>query len=217
MIAPAAIAETFHSLHGISPRLFQSPGRVNLIGEHTDYNEGFVLPMAIDRTTVVACAPREDGRVRTRSLTLERTVELETRHPAPASTLNRRTRSAATSGRDGSTGTPEHAEGSEGWGAYVEGVVSLLEERWGIAQGAEILLESDIPLGAGLSSSAALEVGLCLADLGLGTPPRPARARRAGSGGRAPLRGDPQRHHGPVHVPVRTRGHVSAPRLPQPL
>src|SRR5678816_4525011 len=65
------------------PRLFAAPGRVNLIGEHTDYNDGFVLPMAIERRTVVAAAPRSDRRVRVHSVDVEQAYEFDLDAPGP--------------------------------------------------------------------------------------------------------------------------------------
>jgi galactokinase len=67
MIDPDALARAFEATFGPSPRIFRAPGRVNLIGEHTDYNDGFVMPMALDRSTWVATAPRSDRRIVVRS------------------------------------------------------------------------------------------------------------------------------------------------------
>ena len=75
----------FRELFGgdIEPRVFRAPGRVNLIGEHTDYNEGYVLPMAIDRGTTVAAAPREDRLVRAHSVNLQEMTRFAPRNRAP--------------------------------------------------------------------------------------------------------------------------------------
>ena len=124
--------------------LWSAPGRVNLIGEHTDYNDGYVFPFAIDRRTVVALAPREDGVVRVSSSFSEEIVE------TPLAGLSPETLS--------------------GWSAYPFGVA------WALAQhgadlntlpGFDAYIESDVPVGAGLSSSAAIEsaVGVALNDL----------------------------------------------------
>src|SRR5450432_2246587 len=83
MIDPAELRARFETQYGESPRLFSAPGRVNLIGEHTDYNDGFVLPMAIDRRTFVAASPRLDGRVLVHSLTAGSSVEFKLTHPGP--------------------------------------------------------------------------------------------------------------------------------------
>ena len=74
MTNPAALAETFLLLFGEEPRIYRAPGRVNLIGEHTDYNEGLVMPAAIDFSTWVAIAPRKDRRVLVRSENFSETV-----------------------------------------------------------------------------------------------------------------------------------------------
>ena len=120
-------------------RWFRAPGRVNLIGDHTDYNEGFVLPVAIDLSCVVRAKPNDDGVVRLRSESREGEIELAA---------------------DGST-RPEEVE--EIWGRYAAGVVGTLAERGRPAVGIDGVVSSTIPLGAGLSSSAALEVALGLA------------------------------------------------------
>ncbi|MBV8980886.1 MAG: galactokinase [Acidimicrobiia bacterium] len=105
--------------------VWSAPGRVNLIGEHTDYNGGFVLPFAIDRSTTVAVAPRNDGHLRCHSL---------------------------------------QVADDTGWAKYVRGVVQALAAEVGVqATGADVLVDSDLPTGAGLSSSAALEVAAAAA------------------------------------------------------
>lgn len=112
--------------------VWQSPGRVNLIGEHTDYNLGFVLPMAINRATCAAIALRTDNIARVGSTFTDEVIEL------PVSEL-------AT---------------SSGWSAYPLGVAHVL----GGASGFDLFIDSDVPVGAGLSSSAAIE---CAVALGL--------------------------------------------------
>ena len=116
-------------------RVARAPGRVNLIGEHTDYNEGFVLPIAIDRYTAVSAALRGDGLI---------TVD--------ASDLG-----------DSDTFSLTAIERTDSWADYVRGVVKLLE----LSHGADLHITSNVPRGAGLSSSAALEVavGRALCDL----------------------------------------------------
>lgn len=123
---------------------FRAPGRVNLIGEHTDYNDGFVLPVAVDRDCTLAIRPRDDGRVLARSLDFEGTVELAA---------------------DGST-EPNSIQPT--WGRLVAGVLALLAERHLDLPGAELAVTSDLPPASGLASSAALEVAvaMALADLG---------------------------------------------------
>ena len=119
----------------------RAPGRVNLIGEHTDYNEGFVLPIASDQDTWVAAGPRDDGVLRVFS------TELEDEQEWPIDDWR-------------SAGCPH-------WTSYVGGVASLLRERGAGLAGADLLIRSSVPLGGGLSSSAALEVacGLALARI----------------------------------------------------
>jgi galactokinase len=131
----------FVERHGVEPRLFSAPGRVNLIGEHTDYNDGFVFPMAIERSTVIAAVPRHDRLLRIRSLNFDQSVEVDLERP----------------------GTPQRG----GFIDYVEGMARVLEGRGFRLAGAEMLLDSDVPGGAGLSSSAALEMALGLALLSL--------------------------------------------------
>jgi galactokinase len=136
-----ALRHNFLKLYGTKARLFRAPGRVNLIGEHTDYNDGFVLPVAINRETVVAAAVRADSLVRAFSLDLNETAEFN---------LNAQRRA-----RRGI------------WLDYVEGVARVLQSRGLTLHGADLLIQSDVPMGAGLSSSAALEVsvGLALSSL----------------------------------------------------
>src|SRR5436190_20819611 len=83
MMAHDAVAREFETVFGRAPRLSRAPGRVNLIGEHTDYNDGFVLPMALDRSTWVAAAPRDDGKIVVRSREYGETVtfDLEAQRP----------------------------------------------------------------------------------------------------------------------------------------
>jgi galactokinase len=145
MIDRSALRRAFHDLYGserdASPRLFRAPGRVNLIGEHTDYNDGFVLPMAIDRETCVAAVARDDRRVRLYSLNVEERAEFDLDAPG------------------------ERERGI--WLDYIEGVAQALERRGVRLRGADLAISSDVPVGAGLSSSAALEVsaGLALASV----------------------------------------------------
>src|SRR5258707_10095901 len=73
LMSATDLANAFHDLYGVAARIYRAPGRVNLIGEHTDYNEGFVMPMAIDLSTWVAIGPREDRRLVIRSENLAET------------------------------------------------------------------------------------------------------------------------------------------------
>jgi galactokinase len=141
LIDRAQLRYTFQELYHQAPRLFRAPGRVNLIGEHTDYNDGFVLPMALERETVVAGAPRNDRLVRVHALDLNEQAEFDLDHPG--------------------------ARRRGIWLDYVEGVAQALVRRGVQLDGADLAIRSDVPVGAGLSSSAALEVsaGLALASL----------------------------------------------------
>lgn len=136
-----AIREAFRRRFGVDPRVFSAPGRVNLIGEHTDYNQGFVLPMAIERRTTVAAAVRADRRIVAFSEALGDEFVIDLDRPGPK--------------RRGV------------WGDYVEGTARALIARGVPVVGADLLVLSDVPAGAGLSASAALEisVGLALATL----------------------------------------------------
>lgn len=129
---------------------------MNLIGEHTDYNDGFVLPMAIQRRTFVAAASRPDTRVIVRSLAMDQTVELDLSQPGPM--------------RRGS------------WLDYVEGTARALIERGFPLAGANLLVDSDVPAGAGLSASAALELSVGYALAAIGGTPDPDRLQLALAG-----------------------------------
>ncbi|BCW53834.1 galactokinase [Arthrobacter sp. AG367] len=139
--APAAqsLGARFELEFGGAPDgIWQAPGRVNLIGEHTDYNEGFVLPFAIDRTARVAIAARPDSTVRLLSTYGDQgvvTTTLGTLRPGTA----------------------------KGWTKYPLGVMWALRERGITVPGLDLLLDSNVPLGAGLSSSHAIECAVVTA------------------------------------------------------
>jgi galactokinase len=120
--------------------VWAAPGRVNLIGEHTDYNEGYVMPFALAQRVLIAAAPRNDSTWSVTSLNNDSTKIFS------AADLN---------------------PGMAGWQAYVAGVVWALQEAGHRVGGADLVLTSDVPEGAGLSSSAALECAVltALADL----------------------------------------------------
>jgi galactokinase len=129
---------------------YRAPGRVNLIGDHTDYNDGFVLPFAIDLECVVRGSATGDGVVRLRSRELEGAVEL------PAD------------------GSADPREARPPWGRYVAGVLRALADRGREPVGFDGAVASSVPVGSGLSSSAAFEVSLSLALAeagGLSLPP----------------------------------------------
>jgi len=141
-LAPEGVAGRFRATFGGAPRVYRAPGRVNLIGEHTDYNDGFVLPAAIDLAAFVAAAPRDDRVLRVAAADLGRHAELAldaASEPQPA--------------RD--------------WSDYAFGVALELERAGHRLRGADLLVTSAVPVGAGMSSSAAFEVAVALALLDL--------------------------------------------------
>ena len=134
MADPGHIVEQFRRAFGREPQLFRAPGRVNLIGEHTDYNDGFVLPAALDLATYAAVTPRADRRLRVRSLLMAETAEFDLGELQPRPRKD--------------------------WSDYVRGVAIMLAGAGRRVAGADVMIWSDVPLGAGLSSSAALEVAV---------------------------------------------------------
>ncbi|HML24663.1 MAG TPA: galactokinase, partial [Aggregatilinea sp.] len=134
------VLETFRSEYGQDPVLLaRAPGRVNLIGEHTDYNDGFVLPAAIDRAVYVAASPRLDSTVNMVS------VDFDSRTAFDMINLD----------------DPD----LPAWSKYLRGALWWLREQGYEIPGFNAVIGGDIPIGAGLSSSAAVEVGLI--ELGL--------------------------------------------------
>jgi galactokinase len=127
----------FRAKYGNEPRIFRAPGRVNIIGEHTDYNVGFVLPCAIDLGAYVAGCLRPDRVIRVASLNFENEVEFDL---------------------DG-----DSEPSAKDWTRLVCGVAIILERSGFRLRGADLLIESDVPIGVGLSSSAALEISVAFA------------------------------------------------------
>ncbi len=133
MTGQGRIGEEFRKASGREARVYRAPGRVNLIGEHTDYNDGFVLPAALDVATYAAIAPRSDRMLTVRSLMMDETVSFDLDEANP--------------------------QARKHWSDYVRGVAWVLESVGGHRlKGADLMIDSTVPLGAGLSSSAALEV-----------------------------------------------------------
>ena len=135
------LVEAFRAGTGRQPTgVWAAPGRVNLIGEHTDYNDGYVMPFALAQRVLIAAAPRDDGTWSVTSLNNDSTKIFRAADLRP---------------------------GMAGWQAYVAGVVWALEDAGHQVGGADLVLTSDVPEGAGLSSSAALECAVltALADL----------------------------------------------------
>ena len=161
MTLPAPeLAAAFTARFGREPAgVWSAPGRVNLIGEHTDYNDGFVLPFAINRTTSVAAAPRRDRTARVYS--------------------------AFGEGSMVSAELDDLSAGSvQGWAAYPLGVLWAFAEGGTPLPGVDLYLDSDVPVGAGLSSSAALECAVAvmandLSGAGLAGPELAALGQRA--------------------------------------
>jgi galactokinase len=136
----AEVVNEFKQRFGDEPRIFRAPGRVNLIGEHTDYNQGFVMPAAINMGTWVAIAPRADRKIVVYSRQFDEQTEF---------------------------GLDETSHKRGHWTDYVQGVVRQLQGNGFSLHGANILIHGEVPLGAGLSSSAALEIahGFALTQL----------------------------------------------------
>ena len=131
------IRNHFSGLYDEEPVIIASPGRINLIGEHTDYNEGFVMPAAIDRRIYFALAQREDTRCEVHALDLDDAFVFHS--------------------------SDELSPSEKVWRNYILGVVQRIKELTGKSVGFNCVFSGDIPIGAGLSSSAALEGGFVFA------------------------------------------------------
>lgn len=137
------VAERFRIIYGTSPScLFRAPGRVNLIGEHTDYNDGFVMPAAIDFYCYAAIRSRSDRTLSVYSQQFQENIEFDL---------------------DRLAGPPR-----KHWSDYVRGVAAVLQEEGYPLKGADLLIHGQVPIGSGLSSSAAIEVSTALALTSLG-------------------------------------------------
>ena len=140
MLTPEIIRDEFAKIFSVMPTLIaRAPGRVNLIGEHTDYNDGFVLPIAIDRAVWMAARPRADCTLRISARDFGNAVS------------------------EFALEAPVQLDTTQTWSNYVRGVAWALQKRGIVLSGADVVLQGDVPLGSGLSSSAALEV--CTATL----------------------------------------------------
>jgi galactokinase len=133
MTQEPTILRKFQERYGTDARIYRAPGRINLIGEHTDYNNGFVLPAAIDFYTWVAIGRRSDRRLVLYSEGFNESVDTSLDDRAPA---------------------------RHHWSDYVRGVALKLEEAGNRLAGANLLIRGDVPIGSGLSSSASLEVAV---------------------------------------------------------
>ncbi len=135
MASPASILiEAFEARFKRTPDVFRAPGRVNLIGEHTDYNLGFVLPIAIDLACYAASAPNHDGMLRVYSMNFEQ-------------------------GREWPMSRIPHLLPAKDWSDYVAGVARQIPKL----RARDVMIYSTVPVGSGLSSSAALEISSALA------------------------------------------------------
>jgi len=134
------LSTRFEQTYGTQPSIFRAPGRVNLIGEHTDYNDGFVMPAAIGFYTWVAVSPRSDRAIHVRSEEFDEALELSLQELS---------------------GPPRHH-----WSDFVRGVAAVLQSQGHQPSGENLIIEGQVPMGAGLSSSASLEVAIALALLG---------------------------------------------------
>src|ERR1700721_2757578 len=150
---PAALRSLHVARFGVEPEIFAAPGRVNIIGEHTDYAEGFVMPAAIDFATLAGISPRSDGKVVIYSENFKEQREFD------AAALP--------------------AKRSRHWSDYPLGVLSILVGEGHTIPAFSLSIWSDVPLGSGLSSSAAIEVATAIAVLSLigASYPGPVLAR----------------------------------------
>ena len=146
---PGMIAALFQARFGGKPRLFQAPGRINVIGEHTDYCGGLVMPAAIDRRCTIAAAANGSRRLHVVAGAFDAEAKEDLDALAP----------------------------SGDWTDYVAGVASVLMAAGIAVPGADLWIESDVPIGAGVSSSAAIEVAAAHALL-RSTAPRSRNGRR---------------------------------------
>jgi galactokinase len=144
-VTPAAFGERYRAHFGARPRIYVAPGRVNLIGEHTDYNDGLVMPLALPFVTMVGGTASIGTRCRVDSLPMNETCEIDLAEIVRA----------------------EHKPRAAHWSNYVAGVLQSLA-RLGVAlRPMNLLIDTTVPIGAGLSSSAALEVATALTAIGV--------------------------------------------------
>src|SRR5690349_9574713 len=129
------VVESFAQKFGTTPRLFFSPGRINLIGEHIDYNDGFVMPAAVDKGVWFAVAPNATDTANFYSVDLDETYSTPLTTIAPV----------------------------EGWQNYLLGVIDQVQKKELTIHGFDCAFGGNVPIGAGMSSSAAVECGLLFA------------------------------------------------------
>ena len=149
MQTPAELAALHFASYNVAAQLYAAPGRVNLIGEHTDYCDGFVMPAAIDFSTIVAISHRTDGRVLAHSVNYDERIDKSISELLDEGFATR------------------HAGRKVHWSDYPAGVLWALREHGvPIQNGFSLTIAGDVPLGAGLSSSASVEVATAFAVLG---------------------------------------------------
>jgi len=151
------VQSRFRGLFGTDAHIFRAPGRVNLIGEHTDYNDGFVMPTSIGLHTSVAAAKREDRRLEVYSDHFNERISLSL---------------------DDLSGGPRGH-----WSDFIRGVAAILKHAGHSLTGANLAINADVPLGAGLGSSASLEIAVALAltslsEIALSRPEWPSSVRQ---------------------------------------
>jgi aldose 1-epimerase len=139
-VSPVALRDRFFDLYGLEPILYRAPGRINLIGEHTDYNDGFVLPCNTALFTWLATHPRSDRQVNIHSVLFGQSARFSLDGIEPG--------------------------GEAGWVEYAKGVIHVLQSEGFALTGADIVIDGEIPLGGGLSSSASLEAVIAVSMLG---------------------------------------------------
>src|ERR1022692_2951449 len=137
LMRASELTQHFEKLFGDHPRIFRAPGRVNLIGEHTDYNDGFVMPAAIDFSCYSAIRSRSDRTLSVYSQQFQENIEFNL---------------------DRLVGPPK-----KHWTDYVRGVAAVLRDEGYPLKGADLLIDGQVPIGSGLSSSASIEVSSALA------------------------------------------------------
>lgn len=133
------VDQAFRKYYGTPIGILRAPGRVNLIGEHTDYNDGFVMPAALGFSTYVAAGPRDDRTINAFSLDFDEVASIALDDPGSGPTCH--------------------------WSDYVRGVAAVVLKTGRALRGANLVIKSQVPVGAGLSSSAAIEVSTAFALL----------------------------------------------------
>ena len=188
-MVPQSPLEIHHNRFGAQGLSYQAPGRVNLIGEHTDTSEGYVMPAALDLHTISVLSPRSDSIANIYSVNFAEQVTLDLQH------------------------LPGRPRGH--WSDYPASVLWTLEQRGVHPDGFDLTLSGNVPLGSGLSSSASVEVAVAVAVLAhTGPTLTEARDRQNLPVLRKQLCRCAERHHGSLHLLLRSRQPRAADRLP---